>query len=126
MELKVGAEECVASVCMPFASIFPLLHKDEREQLSAAERVVRQAAYERVSSSLALAPIEVAVRFDGIRMRTEDIIGLQPGDVVPLGHPTTRPLAITVNGATLAHAVPGNQGARLACLVVPSPKEETP
>jgi flagellar motor switch protein FliM len=125
LEMKVGAQDCVASVCLPFTSIFPLLHKDEQEQLSSSERLARQSSFQRLSGSLALAPIEMAVRFDGVKMRTADILGLRPGDVVPLGHPTTRPLAITVNGATLAHAVPGNQGARLACLVVPSPKEET-
>jgi flagellar motor switch protein FliM len=54
-------------------------------------------------------------------MRTDDIVDLRPGDVVPLGHPTSLPLEVTVNETVFAHAVPGNQGARLACLVVPSP-----
>ena len=49
---------------------------------------------------------------------------LRPGDVLPLGHPISVPLEVTVNETVFAHAVPGNQGARLACLVVPSPKEE--
>ncbi len=40
--------------------------------------------------------------------------------------PTSRPLEVTVNETVFAHAVPGNQGARLACLVVPSPKESSP
>jgi flagellar motor switch protein FliM len=64
----------------------------------------------------------VAVRFQSIRMRTNDIVDLQPGDVVPLGHPTAMPLEITVHDIAFAHAVPGNQGSRLACLVVPPPK----
>ena len=38
------------------------------------------------------APIDVAVRFQPIRMRTDDIVDLRPGDVVPLGHPTSTPL----------------------------------
>jgi flagellar motor switch protein FliM len=42
---------------------------------------------------------------------------------VPLGHPTSLPLEVTVNDTVFAHAVPGNQGARLACLVVPSPSQ---
>jgi flagellar motor switch protein FliM len=58
-------------------------------------------------------------------MRTDDIVDLRPGDVVPLGHPTSMPLEITVNETVFAHAVPGNQGARLACLVVPSPVTES-
>ena len=58
-------------------------------------------------------------------MRTDDIVDLRPGDVVPLGHPTSLPLEVTVNESVFAHAVPGNQGARLACLVVPSPPERS-
>ena len=58
-------------------------------------------------------------------MRTDDIVDLRPGDVVPLGHATSRPLEVSVNETIFAHAVPGNQGARLACLVVPSPKESS-
>ena len=65
-----------------------------------------------------------ADRFYTVRMRSEDIVGLQPGDVVPLAHPVSVPLAVTVNDTTFAHAVPGNQGSRLACLVVPTPKED--
>jgi len=123
-EMKVGTEECVASICMPFASIFPVLQTDDDVELSESEQTVRRTAHQRLSSTLSMAPIDVAVRFQPIRMRTADIVGLQPGDVVPLSHSTTRPLAITVNDATLAHAVPGNQGTRLACLVVPAPKED--
>jgi flagellar motor switch protein FliM len=123
-EMKIGTEECVASICMPFASIFPVLQPDEDVELSESERTVRRIAHQNLSATLSMAPIDVAVRFQPIRMRTADIVGLQPGDVVPLVHSTARPLAITVNDATLAHAVPGNQGTRLACLVVPAPKEE--
>jgi flagellar motor switch protein FliM len=124
-ELKVGAEECVASICMPFASIFPVLETDDSVEMSESERAARRTAHQHLSDSLSLAAIDVAVRFQPIRMRTADIVGLQPGDVVPLTHPVARPLAVTVNDATLAHAVPGNQGSRLACLVVPASKEDT-
>jgi flagellar motor switch protein FliM len=36
----------------------------------------------------------------------------------------TAPLAVTSAGITFAHAVPGSSGRRLACLVVPTPKED--
>jgi flagellar motor switch protein FliM len=123
-EMKIGAEECVASICMPFASIFPVLQTDDDIELSDAERLARRTAYQNLSATVSMAPIDVAVRFRGIRMRTGDIVSLRPGDVVPLTHPVTEPLAVTVNDVTLAHAVPGNQGSRLACLVVPTPKED--
>jgi flagellar motor switch protein FliM len=124
-DMKIGAEECVASICLPFTTILPVLERQETIELTTAERMVRDLAHRNLTAGLSAAPIDVAVRFRPIRMRTDDIVDLQPGDVVPLGHPVSVPLEITVNETVFAHAVPGNQGARLACLVVPSPKEET-
>jgi flagellar motor switch protein FliM len=123
-EMKIGTEECVASICLPFNTILPVLERQETIELTPAERLVRSSSLRNLTAGLSAAPIDVAVRFQPIRMRTDDIVDLRPGDVVPLGHPTSRPLEVTVNETVFAHAVPGNQGARLACLVVPSPKEE--
>jgi flagellar motor switch protein FliM len=122
-EMKIGTEECVASICLPFTTILPVLEKQETVELTPAERMVRDLAHRNLTAGLSAAPIDVAVRFQPIRMRTDDIVDLRPGDVVPLGHPTSLPLEVTVNETVFAHAVPGNQGARLACLVVPSPSE---
>jgi flagellar motor switch protein FliM len=123
-EMKIGTEECVASICLPFATILPVLEKTETIELTAHERMIRDSSLRSLTAGLSAAPIDVAVRFQPIRMRTDDIVDLRPGDVVPLVHPTSVPLEVTVNETVFAHAVPGNQGARLACLVVPSPKEE--
>lgn len=122
-DMKIGTEECVASFCLPFNTILPVLEKQETIELTPAERMMRDSAQRRLTAGLSAAPIDVAVRFQPIRMRTDDIVDLRPGDVVPLGHPTSLPLEVTVNETVFAHAVPGNQGARLACLVVPSPQE---
>ena len=124
-EMKIGAEECLSSICLPFNTILPVLSRTETVVLSAAERTTRDLALRNLTAGLSAAPIDVAVRFQPIRMRTDDIVDLRPGDVVPLAHPTSRPLDVTVNETVFAHAVPGNQGARLACLVVPSPKESS-
>jgi flagellar motor switch protein FliM len=123
-EMKIGTEECVASICLPFNTILPVLEKQETIELTAAERMVRATSLRNLTAGLSAAPIDVAVRFQPIHMRTDDIVDLRPGDVVPLAHPTSVPLEVTVNQTVFAHAVPGNQGARLACLVVPAPKEE--
>ena len=123
-EMKVGTEECAATLCLPFNTILPVLEKQEMIELTPAERMVRDTSLRNLTAGLSAAPIDVAVRFQPMRMRTDDIVDLRPGDVVPLGHPTSVPLEVTVNETVFAHAVPGNQGARLACLVVPSPKEE--
>jgi flagellar motor switch protein FliM len=121
-DMRLGAEECVSTICLPFTTILPVLQSEAADvELTAVERRARGVAQRNLAAGLAAAPIDVAVRFLPIRMRTEDIIDLRPGDVVPLGHPVTLPLGVTVNDTTFAHAVPGNQGARLACLVVPAP-----
>jgi flagellar motor switch protein FliM len=122
-ETKIGAEECISTICLPFNTILPVLSRTEAVVLSTAERQVKDRALRNLTAGLSAAPIDVAVRFQPIRMRTDDIVDLRPGDVVPLGHATSRPLEVTVNEIVFAHAVPGNQGARLACLVVPSPHE---
>ncbi|MEU8815830.1 flagellar motor switch protein FliM [Actinoplanes sp. NPDC048796] len=125
-DMKIGAEECLASICLPFNTILPVLSRTEAVVLSDAERATKDMALRNITAGLSAAPLDVAIRFQPIRMRTDDIVDLRPGDVVPLGHPTSRPLEVTVNETVFAHAVPGNQGARLACLVVPSPKESSP
>ncbi|MFF5079536.1 flagellar motor switch protein FliM [Actinoplanes sp. NPDC000266] len=125
-DMKIGAEECLASICLPFNTILPVLSRTEAVVLSDAERATKDMALRNITAGLSAAPLDVAIRFQPIRMRTDDIVDLRPGDVVPLGHPTSRPLDVTVNETVFAHAVPGNQGARLACLVVPSPKESSP
>jgi flagellar motor switch protein FliM len=124
-DMKIGVEECLASICLPFNAILPVLEKQETIELTAVERRIRDNSYRNLTAGLSAAPIDVAVRFHPIRMRTDDIVDLRPGDVVPLGHPTSIPLEVTVNQTVFAHAVPGNQGARLACLVVPSPMDSS-
>lgn len=125
-DFKIGAEETQASICLPFNSILPVLSKTETVVLSQAERAAKDMAMRNLTAGLSSAPLDVAVRFQPIRMRTDDIVDLRPGDVVPLGHPTSQPLEVIVSETVFAHAVPGNQGARLACLVVPAPKESSP
>jgi flagellar motor switch protein FliM len=124
-EMKVGSEECVGTLCLPFASMLPILRNYGTDvELTEAELAARRTAHHNITEGLASAPIEVAVRFRPIRMRSDDIVGLSPGDVVPLAHPVALPLAVTVNDTTFAYAVPGNHGSRLACLVVPTGKED--
>src|SRR3954470_2994370 len=124
-DVKIGAEETLAPICLPFNTILPVLERTETVVLSDAERASKDLSLRNLTAGLSAAPIDVAVRFQPIRMRTDDIVDLRPGDVVPRGHPTSQPLEVTVNEAVFAHAVPGNQGARLAVLVVPSPPTES-
>ncbi len=124
-DMRVGSEECVATVCMPFSAVFPHLQGERGDAaLTEAQREARELAYHNVVAGLHGAPLEVAVQFLPITMRARELVELRPGDVVPLGHAVTAPLSVTAAGMTFAHAVPGSQGKRLACLVVDPPKED--
>jgi flagellar motor switch protein FliM len=124
-DMRIGIEECVATICLPFGAILPVLQTDDAvEGLSAQEIAARRVAQLNLTAGLESVPLAVAVRFQPVRMRTRDVVELQIGDIVPLSHPVSLPLAMTVNDNAFAFAVPGNQGSRLACLVVPAPKEE--
>jgi flagellar motor switch protein FliM len=123
-EMRVGAEECVATLCLPFSGIFAKLQGDRNDvTLSDAQRSAREQARRNVVAGLESVPLEVAVQFQPITMRPKDLVDLRPGDVIPLSHAVTAPLAVTSAGLTFASAVPGSQGARLACLVVAQPTE---
>ena len=124
-EMKVGSQECVATICMPFASIFPKLRPDSGgAELTDAQRQARDAALRAMTAGLGSTPVDVSVRFNSVLMTPRDLVTLRPGDIVPLEHPVTSPLAVTSHGVTFAHAVAGSSGNRLACLVVPPPKED--
>lgn len=124
-ELKVGSQECIATICMPFASIFPKLRPDaEGAELTDTQRQARDAALRAMTAGLGTAPVDVSVRFNSVLMSPRDLVTLRPGDIVPLEHPVTTPLVVTSHGVTFAHAVAGSSGNRLACLVVPPPKED--
>jgi flagellar motor switch protein FliM len=47
-----------------------------------------------------------------------DVVRLRVGDVVRLRHPLGEPLAVVSAGVRFASAVPGREGARMACLIV--------
>jgi flagellar motor switch protein FliM len=124
-EMRVGDEDCVATFCLPLGTIYAKLNEDTDVTYTEAQRLARELAHRRIVAGLENTPIEVSVRFSPRTMRPADLAGLRPGDVVRLEHPVTAPLDVMAAGITFAHAVPGNQGSRLACLVVPPPKGAT-
>ncbi len=74
----------------------------------------------RISGHLALAPVEVALRFAPTRVGPDTVLDLAEGDLIPLAHLADRPLVITLDGQPVLHAAVGGNGERLACVVVDS------
>jgi flagellar motor switch protein FliM len=123
-EMSIGREECIATLCVPFVALFPLLEAANEAQLSERDQAAQQAAARMLARSMENVPVEVAVRFAPTALTPKDLVGIEVGDVLQLRHPTAAPLDVTVADLTFARAVPGNRGKRLACLVVEPFQEE--
>lgn len=74
----------------------------------------------RVGGHLALAPVEVALRFAPTRVGPETVLDLAVGDLIPLAHPADVPLVLALDGQPVLRAAVGGNGDRLACVVVES------
>jgi flagellar motor switch protein FliM len=121
MELAIGERTSTASLCIPYATLAPALARLSRAQDDDARALARRQAAERTQQRLTDVEVEVAVRFRPLRLTSGAIGRLAVGDVVPLEHRTTAPLAVTSAATTFAHALPGTSGRRLAVLIVPNP-----
>lgn len=126
-DMRVGSELCVATLCIPFASILPRLQAGrERRAATAAERQAHETAAAQMRAALGKVPVEVNVCFDAIELTAVQIGRLEPGDVISLHHRVTSPLKVESAGTTFARALAGRQGSRLAGLVVSTQGEQNP
>ena len=117
--MKVGNETCVSTLCIPFASLLPrLAGGTDTKPKTPAERAASELAAGQVRHALGGVPVDVHLSFEPVQLTPAQIIGLAPGDVIPLRHRVTTPLAVESGGITFAHALAGRQGSRLAGLVV--------
>lgn len=118
-DVKIGTERGETSLCLPFTSMQPVLDELTANSLLSGREVadpvvLKHALADRVGD----APVDVSVHFDEISLTSRRIVALQPGDIVPLGHRTDRPLAVCVAGVDRFSALPGRRGSRLACVLV--------
>jgi flagellar motor switch protein FliM len=118
-EIRVGSVSGEATLCLPFNSMQQVLDDVTNRSLLTGREVadadhLRGAIGDRVGE----APLEVAVRFGEISLSSRQVVALRPGDVVPLGHRTDRPLSVCVGGVDRFAALPGRRGNRLACVLI--------
>ncbi len=71
-----------------------------------------------VADHLLDAPVEIVLRFEPVGIRAEEFLQLEEGQILPLAHRTSVPLALDVEGMSLLSARPGRLGRRLACVIV--------
>ncbi|GMA35646.1 FliM/FliN family flagellar motor switch protein [Demequina litorisediminis] len=96
---------------------------DEQTVRTDEEQREHDAAVAMLTDRIHDVPLQVSARFTGRSMSAAAIASLQVGDVIPLGHPASRPLDVAVGDVVLAHAAIGAHGTRAACLVVSTEEE---
>lgn len=116
-ELKIGDHKATSTLMMQVATIQPILDalsvKPEKELTGSQSLAVGH-----LKGWMEVVPLSVSVSFDPISLPSKELLRLEVGDVIPLRHPTNQPLTLSADGITVAKAVPGSHGNRLACQIV--------
>jgi len=77
-----------------------------------------QRGRELVRRALVEAALPLSVTIEGLPLGFAELATLSVGDVIPLGHPCTRPLPLSIEGRQLAVGQLGAVGTRMAVQVV--------
>jgi flagellar motor switch protein FliM len=118
-EMRIGEKHGHATICVPFATMAPVLESLASQTLFQDQRGEDPIVWqERLESAFYNVPIEACVRFDTVGLTSAAIMALEVGDVIPLNHPVDRPLSVTVDGVHCFDGVSGRRGKRLATLIV--------
>lgn len=118
--VRVGNTEGHASLALPMPAVTPKPADNGNDQ--TAESAARAQTRRAITHSVQEVAIEVAARLTPTRMTSGAIMGLAVGDVVRFPHPVNRPLDLVAGESVCGSATLGQQGARVACLVVSSRK----
>lgn len=124
-ELRIGENESPATLCLPFASLFPLLEIAIGANSDPQREAAPVSVPLRVEDRLPAVPIDVSVGLTPTVFTPRTLVSLAVGDVLRLDHKTSAPLVVTAADVTFAHAVPGIRGPLLACRIVESPPDPT-
>jgi flagellar motor switch protein FliM len=116
--IRVGDKTSAATLAIPAEALLP--------QLGEPGPVPSQTeAVDLLRAQLGWVPVDVSLRLTHARVLPNAILSLAVGDVLPIPHPTHRPLDVVVDGRTLARAAVGSTGSRLACIIIDT-EDKTP
>jgi flagellar motor switch protein FliM len=123
-DLRIAERSHRMTICLPFSGLQPhLARAGAPAPVSERERAQQERASTLMQRQFDDVPVGLAVRFRATRLAPHTLADLAVGDVLRLSHPASAPLDVNVDDTTFAHATPGTRGARLAALIVGSPKE---
>jgi flagellar motor switch protein FliM len=118
-QLRVGEREDLATVMFPAELLLGAVRQaDGASGRNAEDQRAHEVALLDLEAAVEEVPVAVAVQFAPLTVRPRDVVDLAVGDVINLSHPSSQPLDVVVDGVVLARAAAGNNGSRLACMVV--------
>ncbi len=119
------AERTTAATMMFAADALlnPLKAGEAAADPSASQMEEARISFDRLRLSMNDVPLDVGVQLNSITVRPRDIYSMEIGDVIELRHGAAHPLRIVVEGRTIGHGVPGNNGKQLAVKVTDTKRE---
>ena len=125
-DLRIGGQAGEATLCVPFASLQPVLDEVAANSLLAGRvEADAESVRESLAGRMGAAPVTVSVSFPAVTLALSEIVDLRPGDVLPLEHRVDAPLEVSVGGLPRFAARPGRRGKRLACVITSVAAKET-
>jgi flagellar motor switch protein FliM len=125
-DLRIGGQAGEATLCVPFASLQPVLDEVAANSFLAGRvEADAESVRDALAGRMGGAPVTVSVSFPPVTLALSDIVDLRPGDVVPLDHRVDAPLEVSVGGLPRFAARPGRRGKRLACVITSDAPKET-
>ena len=118
-EVRIGEKRGSSTLCIPHNMLQPVLEAIASQQLFSDRAQLHPEHWVRMlEDAIERVPVDVSVVFDTVSLTSNEVVGLQVGDIVPLEHPVDMPLTVEVDGIPCYYAVTGRRSKRLACLVV--------
>lgn len=120
LEIKMGDESGLISICIPHESIEPVAKQLNTKLWFAgageSKRVVSQRSY--IENKLIHSKIDITAYFEETSATVADIVNLQVGDVIRLNHKAGEPVKIKLQHITKFKADIGTSGLDYAVQIV--------
>ena len=120
-EVSVGDASATLSLAYPVDTLRVLL--EVATSAPTAEAAPAPPVRTRV---LGTVPVDLRAELGRTRLSVSDLLGLAPGDVIPLAQPADAPIAVSVGDGLRFEAHTGISGTRLALRVLTPPTAPTP
>ena len=118
-DVRVNNQQGRSTLAFPYASLSPVLDSFTGNVVFAERDAgLVAAAQQALERRIVETCIDVGVRFDPVRLTSEEIVGLEVGDILPLRQSVDGNLTVTLAGKPAYLGRPARRGNRLACQIV--------